>query len=62
MLEVDNGFEDVVESFRPQLQVTTPDIAEWVGDMVGWVWSWVERLSVSGVIQPLEVGDYVFSG
>ena len=35
MLKVDNGFEAVVELFRPQLQVTTPDIAEWVGDMVG---------------------------
>ena len=40
----------------------TTDIVEWVGDMVGQVWSWVERLSVGGAIQRLEVGDWVFSG
>ena len=34
MLKVDNWFEDAVESCRPQVRVTTPEIAEWVGEIV----------------------------
>ena len=37
MLRVDDRFEAVVELFRLQVQATTPDIADWVGDMVGQV-------------------------
>ena len=42
MLKADDGFEAVVESRRPQVRLTMPEIAEWVGDIVGRVWLWVE--------------------
>ena len=35
MLKLDDGFETAVESFRPRVRATTPDIVKWVGDIVG---------------------------
>ena len=35
MLKAENGFEAVVEYSRQHVLVTMPEIAEWVGDMVG---------------------------
>ena len=35
MLKVDDGFKAAVELCRLQVQVTMPEIAEWVGDIVG---------------------------
>ena len=46
MLKADNRLKAAVESCRPQVRATTPDIAEWVGYMVGWVWLWVDHSSV----------------
>ena len=53
MMKADDGFENVVESYRLQVQAMTPDITEWVGYMVGQVWSWVDSSSVDGYIQRL---------
>ena len=61
-MKADDEFEAVVESCRPQVQVTTPEITEWVVDMVGQAWLWVENSIMGGSIQRLEVGDWVFSG
>ena len=35
ILKVDGMFKAVVELCRPKVRATTPEIAEWVGDMVG---------------------------
>ena len=57
MLKADDRYEAAVELLHPQVQATMPEIAEWVGYMVGWVWLWVERPIMAGAIQRLEVGD-----
>ena len=37
MMKADDRFEPAVEWYRPQVLSTTPEIMEWVGDMVGQV-------------------------
>ena len=56
ILKAGDGFEAAMESWRLQVQATTLEIAEWVVDMVGWLWLFLDRSSVVGTIQRLEVG------